>query len=260
MKTLTVAEGEDVILRVNRTRSSFITWDFEKHIIAITRPGQALELEKYSYKYPGRLFSSSDASLVITKLTAQDGRIYRADLFDENCRYLCVQVYDVRIDEHGGDTPSVDSLESCSPTKQLLQCPGENVTLKLPSHPRVTNIAWDINNIDHLAIKRPGGIMYRQNFSYYGKLSAVGDGSLRLSNLSTKDQHVYRAEIFTNQWNHLCTQQYEVRVKKTHEELSKNHSLQNHIRLALSACLLLITLAILIYHCKTECSSDFRNK
>lgn len=97
-KTLIVDEGEDVILRVNYTRPSFITWDFEKHLIAVTRPGQTIQLEKYSHRYPGQLSSSSDGSLVITRLTANDGRIYRADLFDVNCLYLCVQVFDVRID------------------------------------------------------------------------------------------------------------------------------------------------------------------
>ncbi|XP_040268532.1 uncharacterized protein LOC120982451 [Bufo bufo] len=256
-KSLTVDEGEDVILEVGQTQPqlSYITWDFEKHIIAITRPGQALQLEKYSYRYPGRLFSSDDGSLIITRLMAEDRLIYRADQFDVNWHYLCVQLFDVRKDVHDGISPNVDPAEACSPTKPIFHDLGENVTLQLPSNPRVANVLWDINNIDHIAITQPGGIMYRQDPSYRGKLSVMRDGSLKIFKVTTKDQHVYRAELFTKEWSHLCHQQYDVKLKNiSSPELSSTRGVQNGIRLVLSACILLTILSILLYHLKTETS------
>ncbi|XP_056401340.1 uncharacterized protein LOC130295085 isoform X2 [Hyla sarda] len=243
-RTLSVDEGEDVILESNpRPSLSYITWDYEKHIIAFTAPRGPLQLGEYGYKYSGRLSSFNDGSLMIANLTAEDGQIYRADLFDVNNQYLCVQVYDLR---------TVDSLESCSPTKQLLYALGGNVVFRLPSHPKVSYAAWDINNIDHIAITRPGGITYRQNPSYHGKMSVMGDGSLKLSHLTSKDQQIYRAEHFNDKWSHLCTQHYDVRVKRIIEGLPGIFGLQTHIRLALAACILLATLSILLYHIKTE--------
>ncbi|XP_073495437.1 uncharacterized protein [Phyllobates terribilis] len=214
-ETLTFEEGEDAILQVSRkyTQLSIINWNFEQHIIAITRPGQPLKLEKYSFKYAGRLSSSSDGSLVISRLTPTDGQIYRAELFDANRSYLCVQLYDVTTDAPGGNSPSVPLSEACSPTIQVLYKVGENVILRLPSHSRIASIYWDINNIDHIVTTQPGGIIYRQNSSYNGKLSVTNDGSLKIFNLTTKDQHVYRADHFNQQWVHLCTQHYDVRVK-----------------------------------------------
>ncbi|XP_066461971.1 uncharacterized protein [Eleutherodactylus coqui] len=218
-------------------------------IIATTGPGQPIVLGTHSDRYRGRLFSANNGSLVITRLTAKDAQIYRAELFDVNWQYVCVQLYDVRTDGNDGPPPKVDPEESCSSTKKVFRGLGQNVTLRLPNHPRaaeVVHAVWDINNIDHIAITRPGGILQYQRDSYSGRLSATEDGSLKLSNLIANDQQVYRAEIFTENWGYLCNQHYEVRVKKTY------NSLQNHIRLALAACIFVATLCILIYHLKTE--------
>ncbi|KAM3920504.1 uncharacterized protein RB166_014942 [Leptodactylus fuscus] len=254
MRNLTVDEGKDAILQVNQTlpQLSFITWNFVIHIIAVTGPGQPLHLGEYSYRYLGRLFSFSDGSLVITGLTADDEKIYRVELFDEKGLYQCVQLYDVRLDENTGISPNVDPLEACTPTQQLFSRLGESVMLKLPNRPNVTRAYWDINNIDHIAITRPGGIMYRHNSSYHGKASVLEDGSLRLSNLTSEDQNIYRAELFTSQWDHLCTQHYDVRLKKLSGEPLGHYGLENLIRLGLSAAILLAILTILIYHFKTE--------
>ncbi|XP_073423061.1 uncharacterized protein [Dendrobates tinctorius] len=253
-KLLTFDEGENAILQVSRTQAqlSNINWKFEQHIIAITRPGQPLQLEKYSSKYAGRLFSSIDGSLVISRLTATDRQIYRAEIFDENQRYLCVQLYDVITDAPGGNSPSVSFSEACSNTIQVFYSVGENITLKLPSRARIASIFWDINNIDHIVTTQPGGIIYRQNSSYINKLSVTNDGSLRIFNLTTKDQHVYRADHFTGDWVHLCTKHYDVRVKEIYEEFSISYGFQKLLRLALSACILIATFSILIYHIKTE--------
>ncbi|XP_069806187.1 uncharacterized protein [Dendropsophus ebraccatus] len=213
-RTLTIDQGEDVILQSNHSRTSYITWDFQKHLIATTIPGRALKLEDYSYKYLGRLFSTRNGSLVITNLTAEDGQIYRADLLGRNSVYLCVQVYDLRTDDRGGVPPSVDPTESCSPTKLLYRRVGESVTLELPSHSGLAYAIWDINNIDHIAITRPGGVTYRQDPGYNGRISVTMDASLKLSHLTGKDQRVYRAEHFTSLWGHLCTQYYNITVNE----------------------------------------------
>ncbi|CAJ0923593.1 unnamed protein product [Ranitomeya imitator] len=251
---LTFDEGEDAILQVSRNHGqlSNINWNFEQHIIAITGPGQPLKLDKYSYKYAGRLSSFSDGSLVISRLTAKDRQIYRAEIFDGNQRYLCVQLYDVTTDAPGGNFPSVALSEACSNTIQVFYSVGENVILKLPNNSRIASVYWDINNIDHIATTQPGRIIYRKNSSYNGKLSVTIDGSIKIFNLTTKDQHVYRADHFSGDWVHVCTQYYDVRVKKIYEEFSISYGFQKPLRLALSACILIATFSILIYHIKTE--------
>ncbi|KAG8549045.1 hypothetical protein GDO81_022993 [Engystomops pustulosus] len=253
--SLTLDEGEDVVLRVNRTQTlSYVVWEFKNHIIAVTRPGQKLELGQYSYKYPGRLFSISDGSLVIAQLRVEDVRVYRAELYDSK-RFLCIQLYDLRIDERPGISPSVVPEEACSPTIQLLQLSsrlGQDVILNLARRSSVVRVTWDINNIDHIAITQPGGVMYRQSSSYLGRVSAMDDGSLRFINLTSKDQNDYKAELFTSQWGHLCTQHYQVRLKRSSENPPSISDLQTVIRLGLSVTILLAALSILIHHCKTE--------
>ncbi|XP_075185824.1 pregnancy-specific glycoprotein 22-like [Anomaloglossus baeobatrachus] len=214
-KVLTFHEGENVTLQVSRNQPQLanINWNFEQNIIAITGPGQPIALLKYSYKYAGRLSSASDGSLEISRLTAADGQIYRAEIFDANRTYVCVQLYDVTTDGSRRNSPSLPLSEACSPTVQILYSIGQNVILKLPSNSRTASVYWDINNIDHIVTTQPGGVMFRQNSSYNGKLSVTNDGSLRILNLTTKEQRVYRADHFNSDWVHLCTQHYDVRVK-----------------------------------------------
>ncbi|XP_075047880.1 uncharacterized protein LOC142108165 [Mixophyes fleayi] len=246
-KSLNVKEGEDIILQLNQTSFTSVTWDFEEHLIANTTPGQPIELAKYSFSYTGRLFTLADGSLKIINLKTNDRRIYRAVLFAKDSSYLCAQLYDLRINESSRMSSNIAVLESCGSTRQLFSTLGGEVTLQLPNETRVAFITWDINNIDHIAITRPGQNVVLVNNSYVGRLSAMIDGSLKMFNLTTEDQRVYRAEVFIKNWIYRCTQIYDVRVRK----VFRGYSLQTIIRLALSACILVITFFILVHHMKT---------
>ncbi|XP_075047879.1 Fc receptor-like protein 6 [Mixophyes fleayi] len=213
-KTLNVEEGKDVILQLDQqTPITSTTWEFEKHLIATTKPGQPLELGKHSSSYIGRLFTLDEGSLRITTLTTKDRRIYRAELFNKDSNYICAQLFDLRIDEPSRIPPDIEPSESCGTTIRLVGTLGGEVTLQLPNHPNVAFITWDINNIDHIAITGPGQVLEVKNNNYVGRLSATTDGSLKISGLTTKDQRVYRAELFTGYWIYRCTQFYDIRVK-----------------------------------------------
>lgn len=106
----------------------------------------------------------------------------------------------------------IDFKESCNGTRQIFSRLGQNVTLQLPRPSGVAFIVWDINNIDHLAITRPGQIE-SQNYCYSERLSVMSDGSLRLSRITANDEQIFRAELYTNNWVHCCTQFFEVKLQ-----------------------------------------------
>ncbi|XP_040189342.1 uncharacterized protein LOC120920945 [Rana temporaria] len=209
MKSLSVEEGEDVVLQLdlNDIRLTSVTWGYEKFLIATTKPGQPLEMGDHGSDYTGRLDSNlKDGSLIIKSLSSKDMRVYRAELFNSQNKYICAQIYDLRISGNGGLSARIaDFKESCNGTKQIFQRLGDTVTLQLPSRSGVAFIVWDINNIDHLATTRPGQIE-RQNYCYSERLFVTTDGSLRLSRITANDERVFRAELYTNNWVHCCSQ------------------------------------------------------
>ncbi|XP_040189341.1 uncharacterized protein LOC120920944 [Rana temporaria] len=252
-KSLSVEEGEDVVLQLdlNNIRLTSITWEYEKFVIATTKPGQPLEMGDHGSDYTGRLDSNlKDGSLMIRSLSSNDIRIYRAELFTSEKKYICAQLYDLRISGNRGISPSIaEPSETCTGTRQLFHHLGDTVTLQAPSRSGVASIVWDINNIDHLAITRPGQIE-RQNYCNSERLSAMSDGSLRLPRITANDERVFRAELFTNDWVHYCTQLFEVKLQK------KKSTMSSVIYQALSGCVLLVAVLILLHHIRTECTAN----
>ncbi|XP_073465558.1 uncharacterized protein [Aquarana catesbeiana] len=250
MKSLFVEEGEDVILQLdlNNIRLTSVTWGYEKFLIATTKPGQPVEMGDHGSDYTGRLDSNlKDGSLIIKSLSPKDMRVYRAELFNSQNKYICAQIYDLRISGNGGVSPRIaDFKESCNGTRQIFSRLGQNVTLQLPRPSGVAFIVWDINNIDHLAITRPGQIE-SQNYCYSERLSVMSDGSLRLSRITANDEQIFRAELYTNNWVHCCTQFFEVKLQK------KKSTMSSVIYQALSGCVLLVAVLILLHHIRTEC-------
>ncbi|XP_073465552.1 uncharacterized protein [Aquarana catesbeiana] len=253
MKSLSVEEGEDVVLQLdlNNIPLTSASWNYEKFIIATTKPSQPLEMGDHGSDYTGRLDSSlKDGSLIIRSLSSNDIRIYRAELFTSEMKYICAQIYDLRISGNNGLSPSIaEPNESCTATRQLFHRLGDTVTLQVPSRSGVASIFWDINNIDHLAITRPGQIA-RQNYCYSRRLSATSDGSLRLPRITATDERVFRAELFTDNWVHYCTQLFEVKLQK------KKSTMPSVIYQALSGCVLLVAVLILLHHIRTECIAN----
>ncbi|XP_063803114.1 histone-lysine N-methyltransferase SETDB1 isoform X2 [Pseudophryne corroboree] len=259
-KALNVEEGEDITLPLDQTPITSVTWNFEEHLIARTTPGEPLQLGKYSTDYAGRLFTLIDGSLRIINLTTKDMRIYRAVLFGKNGGYLCAQLYDLTINkpnqmspdiEPSPMSPNIAALESCGPTTPLIGALGGETTLRRPIRPSAAFITWDVNNIDHIAITKPGHNLEVKNTTYEGRLSAMTDGSLKMSHVTARDQRVYRADLFIQNWVYRCTQLYELRVRQTYSDVSRSYSLQNMIRLALSACILVTTICIVFHYMKT---------
>ncbi|XP_077320180.1 uncharacterized protein LOC143942675 [Lithobates pipiens] len=253
MKSLSVEEGEEVVLQLDLNNISLTsaTWVYQKFVIATTKPGQPLEMGDHGSDYTGRLGSNlKDGSLIIRPLSSNDIRIYRAELYNSEMKYICAQLYDLRITGNNGVSPSIaEPVETCSGTRQLFHRLGDTVTLQAPSRSGVASIVWDINNIDHLAITSPGKID-RQSYCYSGRLSVMSDGSLRLSRVTANDERVFRSELFTNYWVHYCTQLFEVKLQK------KNSTMSSVIYLALSGCVLLLLVLILLYHIRTECRAN----
>ncbi|XP_068110898.1 uncharacterized protein [Hyperolius riggenbachi] len=212
-KILKFTKNESLILQLD-SPITFATWDFEKHLIAITGPLEQLELGSHSSAYQGRLFSLNDGSLQITAFTSKDARIYRAGLFRPGWQFVCAHLYDVRIKgtEHIGPSPKIrERIESCSSvTTQVYADIGDNVILRLPKYNGLDKVTWDINNIDHIAITEPG-VLKNQNTTY-GTLSVTSDGSLMLLPTTAEYERVYRAELFGH---NRCTQLFDLRLEES---------------------------------------------
>ncbi|XP_072284095.1 uncharacterized protein [Pyxicephalus adspersus] len=280
IKSLSFEEGKDVILNLNLSIPvTAVTWNYKKHIIAITKPGQPVKMGEFASDYTGRLGSSTkDGSLSIRALSSKDIRVYRAELFTSE-KYICAQLFDLKISGDLGLSPRiVEAIESCGPTIQLYRRLGENVILQLPSLQGVELIYWDINNIDHIAITKPNGILEHPSYRFAGRLSALSDGSLKLTQITKNEENVFRAEIFIRSWVHYGTHCFDVKIKANKylpstpsteqtkpsmtAKLGRNttsagmYTLWNGIHLALSAFVLILAVCILVYHCRTECSTN----
>nr|DBA13971.1 TPA: hypothetical protein GDO54_004995 [Pyxicephalus adspersus] len=87
-RNITGAVGGDITFHVSHTGVRTIAWNFvgiEEGSIATTIPGQPPDI--LNNQLEGRLSSTSDGSLTITKLKQEDQGTYRAQLGKQKCFY-----------------------------------------------------------------------------------------------------------------------------------------------------------------------------
>ncbi|XP_072284096.1 uncharacterized protein [Pyxicephalus adspersus] len=182
IKSLSFEEGKDVILNLNLSIPvTAVTWNYKKHIIAITKPGQPVKMGEFASDYTGRLGSSTkDGSLSIRALSSKDIRVYRAELFTSE-KYICAQLFDLKISGDLGLSPRIVA------NKYLPSTPSTEQT-----KPSMT--------------------------------AKLGHELVKFSGRNTTSAGMY--------------------------------TLWNGIHLALSAFVLILAVCILVYHCRTECSTN----
>ncbi|CAH2328542.1 SLAM family member 5-like [Pelobates cultripes] len=94
---VTGVEGESVTLPLDQSGITHATWELctgERNIIATTFSEKTLNIQ--DRRYNGRLSSTPDGSLVISKLTKEDQSVYNTDMF-VNQVYRCEQRYNLTV-------------------------------------------------------------------------------------------------------------------------------------------------------------------
>ncbi|CAH2327098.1 SLAM family member 9-like [Pelobates cultripes] len=330
---ITGVEEESVILQLGRTEVTSATWelctgDGKQSFIARTYPQRPVEV--LNPLYNGRLFSTPDGSLVISKLTMKDQGIYNADLFVGEWTYLCDHRFNLTIigrSQHYGNgnpttvgeafseelpcPPKASSFDHdiSSPTpcrnRHVTAFEGDSVTLQL-GQTDIETTTWEVCIGDGRRYfiantLRRGSLEIRDVLWYNGRLSSAQDGSLIITKLTMEDQRIYNADLFRISWQYRCDQRYNLTVirrppvipntpiknsnvvfpcpRKSRgtnfysesdrytdtpqvqestdrtldkERLQKKYSTMTIVRLALSVCILIISLCFFIHHVKTE--------
>ncbi|XP_063295902.1 uncharacterized protein LOC134583076 isoform X1 [Pelobates fuscus] len=238
---ITGVEEESVILQLGRTG---VTWelctgDGKQSFIARTYPQRPVEV--LNPLYNGRLFSTPDGSLVISKLTMKDQGIYNADLFVGEWTYLCDHRFNLTIigrSQHYGNgnpttvgeafsdelpcPPKASSFDHdiSSPTpcrnRHVTAFEGDSVTLQL-GQTGIETTTWEVCIGDGRRYfiantLRRGSLEIRDVLWYNGRLSSAQDGSLIITKLTMEDQRIYNADLFRISWQYRCDQRYNLTV------------------------------------------------
>ncbi|KAM8921505.1 uncharacterized protein RCH25_016255 [Pelodytes ibericus] len=223
--------GGSVVLQLDETEITSATWEFchEKRLyIADTYPGRPLKVRNRQYN--GRVFSTPDGSLTISRLTMADQRIYNVDLFVKLEVYKCNQRYNLTIVKQLQGDPNVPSKYSdanfpCAPkdraagqvcrNRHVTGIEGETVTLQL-GQTRLTSVTWEYcsGERDFIANTHPGKPLVVRDPLYNGRLTSTADGSLIITGLTIEDQRIYNADLFNGTWEYICDQRYVVTVIK----------------------------------------------
>ncbi|XP_063295316.1 uncharacterized protein LOC134582569 [Pelobates fuscus] len=230
---VTGVEGKSVTLPLDQSGITHATWELctgERNIIATTFSEKTLNIQ--DRRYNGRLSSTPDGSLVISKLTQEDQNVYNTDMF-VNQVYRCEQRYNLTVINQSirdmiskpgteqtvyADIPCpaktfVDlNAEPCR-SRQVTGVEGENVTLELDLT-GITFVTWEVcvGERNFFANTYPGKPVEVLDPVYNGRLSSTQDGSLVIAKLTMKDQIIYNADLFVKKQVYRCDQRYNLTV------------------------------------------------
>lgn len=183
---------------VDQVEDIFWMKDYSKHISTTFKNGSLHVLDS---RYQGRLYSTSNGSLIIHDLRVEDRGKYSADIHLTN-KELYTQIYHLSIYRK--------SYYTTYGTWNVGVTEGEDLILQNDVK-EIKSIDWLTPRFIRFAVTTPGRDICILDRSYSDRLSSLKDGSITIKRVTKQDKGIYRAHMFSHN-GMLLEQQYHVHI------------------------------------------------